>query len=174
MNLTFEEAFKRLIGHEGGFTANQMDRGNWTTGKIGSGECKGTKFGISAMTYPNLDIKNLTLEEAKSIYKRDWWDKLNADQLHPALVFQLWDFAINSGIKTAKCTLQEAVNVKADGIIGASTLQAINQMGVHTTILKLLSLRLQHLTSLSAFSTYGRGWSNRIAQQMLYASLDLK
>jgi lysozyme family protein len=47
------------------------------------------------MTYPDLDIKNLTLDQAKAIYKRDWWDKLNADSLDAAIVFQVWDFAIS-------------------------------------------------------------------------------
>jgi hypothetical protein len=42
----------------------------WTTGIIGKGICKGTKYFISAMTYPDLDIKNL-LDQAKAIYKRD-------------------------------------------------------------------------------------------------------
>ena len=57
--LTFDKAFDRLIGHEGEFTNDPKDRGNWTTGVIGRGQLKGTKFGISAMTYPHLDIINL-------------------------------------------------------------------------------------------------------------------
>jgi lysozyme family protein len=65
---------------------------------IGKGQCKGTKYGISAMTYPDLDIRNLTLDQAKAIYKRDWWDRINADDLHPAIVFQVWDFAVNAGM----------------------------------------------------------------------------
>ena len=68
--LTFDQAFERLIGHEGNFTNDKDDRGNWTTGIIGKGQLKGTKYGISAMTYPQLDIKNLTLDQAKQIYKK--------------------------------------------------------------------------------------------------------
>ena len=80
--LTFDKAFDRLIGHEAGFTTDPKDRGNWTTGVIGKGELRGTKYGISAMTYPYLDIKNITLEYAKTLYKRDWWDALNAESMH--------------------------------------------------------------------------------------------
>src|SRR5690554_991684 len=75
----FDLAFERLIGHEGKFTDNRADRGNWTTGRVGVGELKGTKFGISAMTYPHLDIKSLTLEQAKDIYLRDFWLRAGAD-----------------------------------------------------------------------------------------------
>ena len=45
--LTFDEAFKRLIGHEGRFTNDRNDRGNWTTGIIGKGQLKVTKYGKS-------------------------------------------------------------------------------------------------------------------------------
>jgi lysozyme family protein len=127
MSLTFDTAFDRLIGHEGKFTEDPKDRGNWTTGVIGKGQCKGTKYGISAMTYPDLDIRNLTLDQAKAIYKRDWWDRINADDLHPAIVFQVWDFAVNAGMGTAKRKLQKAVGVAEDGIIGPMTFKAIKK-----------------------------------------------
>ena len=67
----FDNAFDRVIGHEGGFTDDPLYRGNWTSGVCGVGECKGTKYGLAAMTYPILDIRNLTLNQAKDIYKRD-------------------------------------------------------------------------------------------------------
>ena len=124
--LTFDQAFERLIGHEGNFTNDKDDRGNWTTGIIGKGQLKGTKYGISAMTYPQLDIKNLTLDQAKQIYKRDWWDALNANKIDTAIVFQVWDFAINAGMATAKRKLQSAIGVADDGIIGPITLQISN------------------------------------------------
>ena len=67
----FDNAFDRVIGHEGGFTDDPLYRGNWTSGTCNVGKCNGTKYGLSAMTYPILDIRNLTLNQAKDIYKRD-------------------------------------------------------------------------------------------------------
>lgn len=151
MSLTFDQAFERLIDHEGKFTNDRQDRGNWTTGVIGKGELKGTKYGISAMTYPDLDIKNLTLVQAKQIYKRDWWDKINADQIDTALVFQVWDFAINAGMGTAKRKLQLAVGVLDDGIIGKLTIQAINKAELNDILLKFNAERLKYYTSLSTW-----------------------
>lgn len=172
MSLTFDQAFERLIGHEGKFTNDRQDRGNWTTGVIGKGELKGTKYGISAMTYPDLDIKNLTLVQAKQIYKRDWWDKINADQINPALVFQVWDFAINAGMGTAKRKLQLAVGVLDDGIIGKLTIQAINKAELNDILLKFNAERLKYYTSLSTWSRYGKGWTLRVAGQLHYAAVD--
>ena len=172
MSLTFDQAFERLIGHEGKFTNDRQDRGNWTTGVIGKGELKGTKYGISAMTYPDLDIKNLTLLQAKQIYKRDWWDKINADQINPALVFQVWDFAINAGMGTAKRKLQLAVGVLDDGIIGKLTIQAINKAELNDILLKFNAERLKYYTSLSTWPRYGKGWTLRVAGQLNYAAVD--
>lgn len=172
MSLTFDEAFKRLIGHEGKFTNDRNDRGNWTTGIIGKGELKGTKYGISAMTYPDLDIRNLTLEKAKAIYKRDWWDKINADQIDSAIVFQVWDFAVNAGMGTAKRKLQKAVGVAEDGIIGKHTIQAINDTEINDVLLKFNAERLRYYTSLSTWNLYGKGWTLRVAGQLNYAALD--
>ena len=172
MKLTFEQAFERLIGHEGKFTDDQKARGNWTTGIIGKGILKGTKYGISAMTYPDFDIKNLTLDQAKEIYKRDWWDKLNADNLDPAIVFQVWDFAINAGMGTAKRKLQKSVGMAEDGIIGPLTLKPIQKADLNDILMKFNAERLNHYTSLSTWPRYGKGWRFRVAQQLNYGAMD--
>jgi lysozyme family protein len=57
----FLRAFELLVGHEGGFTDDPRDTGSWTGGNAGAGQLKGRKYGISAASYPNLDIKNLQL-----------------------------------------------------------------------------------------------------------------
>lgn len=170
--LTFDTAFERLIGHEGNFTNDRNDRGNWTAGVIGKGSLKGTKYGISAMTYPNLDIKNLTLQQAKQIYKRDWWDALSANKIDPSIVFQVWDFAINAGMSTAKRKLQSAVGVADDGIIGPLTLKAINDADLNDLLMKFNAERLTYYTKLSTWDRYGKGWTNRVAAQLQYASID--
>ncbi len=171
-SITFDEAFKRLIGHEGGYSTDRRDPGNWTGGRVGVGTLKGTKFGLAANTYPNLDIKNLTLAQAKEIYKKDWWDKLGADGMHSAIVFQLWDFAINAGKSRAIKELQQAVGVPADGIIGPQTLAAVNSHDLNDVILSLTAERLKFYTSLSTFKTYGKGWTNRVADNLKYAAQD--
>ena len=56
----FERAFAVVLGHEGGYTADPADPGNWTGGAPGRGECRGTNWGISAASYPYLPIRALT------------------------------------------------------------------------------------------------------------------
>lgn len=170
--MNFEIAFQRLIGHEGGYSNDRNDPGNWTGGKVGVGFLKGTKFGLAANTYPKLDIKNITVVEAKEIYKRDWWDKLGADQLHPAIVYQLWDFAINAGKSRAVKELQQVAGVPDDGIIGPKTISAVKIMEVNDVLLRLAAERLKFYTSLSTWDRYGKGWTNRVAENLIYAAQD--
>ncbi len=171
-SITFEKAFQRLIGHEGGYTNDKRDPGNWTGGKVGVGVLKGTKYGIAANTYPNLDIKNLSLAQAKEIYKKDWWDKLGGNGIHSAITFQLWDFAINAGRKRAIQELQQAVGVTADGIIGPKTIEAVNTQDLNDVILTLTAERLKFYTSLNTWPTWGKGWTNRVADNLKYAAQD--
>ena len=170
--MTFDEAFDRLIGHEGGWSDDPKDPGNWTGGRVNVGQLKGTKFGIAANTYGDLDIQNLTLAQARGIYYRDWWLKAGADQLDAAIVFQLWDFAVNAGMPTAVRALQRAARVADDGSIGPMTLRAVRAMAVTDVLMRFTAQRLRFYTSLSTWGTYGKGWTNRVAGQLDYAAED--
>ncbi len=171
-SISFDEAFRRLIGHEGGYSNDKRDPGNWTGGAVGKGGLNGTKFGIAANTYPNLDIKNLTLTQAKEIYKKDWWDKLGGHGLHSAITFQLWDFAVNAGKKRAIMELQQVAGVTADGVMGPKTIEAVNALDLNDVLLSLTAERLKFYTSLSKWPTYGKGWVNRVADNLKYAAQD--
>jgi len=164
---SFYNAFRRVIGHEGAYQNIPNDRGNWTGGKKGRGINKGTKYGISAMSYPNLDIKNLTLDEAKAIYKQDYWDKLGLDKLPTCLHFYMFDAAVNSGIGNAARFLQRAVKVVDDGRIGKITLKAVHATGESQLVLAYNGHRLKFMTHISVWRTYGKGWARRIADNMI-------
>ena len=168
----FDEVFVRLVGHEGGYSADPKDPGNWTGGRPGVGKLLGTKYGIAANTYPDLDIKALTLDQAKAIYRRDWWDKIHADQLPGAVAFQLWDFAVNAGITRAVISLQRAVGVADDGKLGPRTLAAVNAMPVPDVLARFNAERLEFYASLSTWPTYGKGWARRVAGNLRYAAVD--
>ena len=170
--MNFDQAFERLIGHEAGYSIDPKDPGNWTGGRPGVGIMKGTKFGIAANTYPDVDIANLTLATAMAIYKRDWWLKIAADDIDGAVVFQLWDFAVNAGMSTAKRALQRAVKVADDGKFGPLTISAINAMTVTDVLMRFNAQRLRFYTSLSTWPTYGKGWTNRVSVNLDYAAED--
>lgn len=170
--VTFSEVLNRTIGHEKGFQKMHSDRGNWTSGVVGVGELKGTKGGISAASYPDLDIENLTDDEIASIYHRDWWAALSMDRFRPAMSFQMFDAAINHGMHNASRMLQRAVGVKADGVIGPITRAAVREMDLDDLLMRFLAKRLYFMTDISTFNDYGRGWARRISDNLLYASED--
>ncbi|MCH9838000.1 hypothetical protein K0U83_20225, partial [bacterium] len=88
-----QSAIGRVLGREGGFVDDPVDRG----GK--------TKFGISQRAYPKLDIANLTEQQAAAIYKRDYWDAINADSLPEGIRELAFDAAVNQGVQWTKDAL---------------------------------------------------------------------
>lgn len=164
--MNFDKAFELTIGHEGGFTQNPKDPGNWTGGKVGVGINKGTKYGIAANSYPNEDIKNITIERAKQIYKRDYWDKAKCDQLPNGLRFHVFDVSVNSGVSRSIKTLQQALGVSSDGIIGNQTISSANSQNQGDVLFKFYSFRITFYTSLSTFGTFGKGWMNRVSENL--------
>lgn len=125
----FETAVAIVLAHEGGYQAMQDDPGNWTGGKIGAGELKGTKYGISAAQYPALDIAALSAADAAAVYRRDYWDRWGFVQLPPAIAVKLFDAAVNLGSEKAVRALQRALRAAGepltdDGQLGAATIAA--------------------------------------------------
>jgi lysozyme family protein len=170
--MNFDIAFDRVIGHEGRFQNGRSDRGNWTSGIVGQGILKGTKFGISAMSYPNLDIANLTAEQAKGIYYQDWWLEGGMDSFPLSLGYQLFDAAINHGMRAATKMLQRAVGAQDDGQIGPLTKGLIGKMEIGDLMLNFLSERLTFMTNVSTWDDYGKGWARRIAGNLKIAAKD--
>lgn len=152
---------ERILGHEGGYTRGDGDPG---------GE---TRWGVSKRSYPHLDIKNLTIEQAADIYLRDYLAPLEANQLPDSVAFQLLDFAINSGVDRAKVSLQRAVGVREDGDIGPATLAAVRRHTEAEVIMRLLAVRLEFMTGLSVWPQFGKGWARRIAQNLRYGAEDV-
>ena len=170
----FYTSFERVIGHEGGFTNDKNDRGNWTSGVIGEGELKGTKYGISAMSYPHLDIENLTLEQAQSIYFEDFWTGNGIDLLPKAMQYQMFGASINHGYRNAAKMLQRAVGVDDDGIIGNKSLAAIGKFDGLSLAILFNHQRLAFYTSIKTWNKYGKGWTRRVAENLKLAIEDSK
>jgi lysozyme family protein len=152
--MTFDEAFLRLIGHEGGYVADSRDPG---------GE---TKFGISRRSYPGEDIKGMTLTRAKTIYARDFWGPAGCDAVPDALRFDLFDMAVNSGVKAAVRALQTAVGEVADGVLGPLTLQAVQSINPTRLAARFNGERLAFMAELTNWPAFGRGWAKRIASNL--------
>ena len=156
--MQFDEAFSKLIGHEGGYTLGKGDPG---------GE---TNWGISKRSYPAVDIKSLTLQGAKDIYYRDFW--LPLADAHPTIKFQVFDFAVNGGLSTALRKLQAAIGVADDGHWGPVSGKALALMDVNDVLLRFNAQRLRFYASLSNWPVLGKGWAIRLANNLDYAAED--
>ena len=118
MKTTFDEIIEVVLEHEGGYVNDPADTG---------GE---TKYGISKRAYPDEDIKELTVERAKELYKKDYWDRFKVESLPNRIRHIFVDMCINMGGGRATKILQEACNSKnsykidVDGGIGKDTIKA--------------------------------------------------
>lgn len=157
----FDTAFEDVIGHEGGFTLDPEDDGNWTGGKQNVGELKGTKFGISAAAYPHLNIRNLTLQDAKVIYHQDYWRRVRCDELPGPLAYAMFDCAVNQGRTRAIMCLQRALNVKDDGIFGPGTMAAVGAREPYDLVAEFQAERMLEYTVARRWPRFKLGWSLR-------------
>lgn len=158
--MNFDTAFDRIMANEGGYVNDPADPG---------GE---TNWGISKRSYPTADIKNLTREQAKAIYLRDFWTRGQMDQFDPAIAFQVFDCAVNSGIETAIRLLQRAAGVADDGHLGPVSLAAIKNRGVNDMLMLFIAERMDFQTKLSNWPAAGKGWTRRNANDLRYAAQD--
>lgn len=158
--MNFYIAFDRLIGHEGAYTRGDGDPG---------GE---TNWGISKRSYPSVDIESLTREQAREIYRRDFWMPAHCEELPEGLRFQVFDLAVNSGVGTAIRYLQKALGVADDGRFGPITKAAAAAAKAGPVTMRLLAARLELMTLLSNWPMHGKGWARRIAGNLRYGAED--
>ena len=114
----FNEIIEKVLEHEGGYVNDPKDLG---------GE---TKYGITKRFYPDIDIKNLTIEQATDIYKSDYWDNNKVESLPQNLWHIYFDMCVNMGKRTAVKVLQRAAvnkgkNIEVDGGLGPMTIGAL-------------------------------------------------
>jgi lysozyme family protein len=153
--MSFDKAFEILIGHEGGYSMNPNDPG---------GE---TKFGVSKRQYPNLDIANLTLDDAKAIYRRDYWNPVRADELPYPVALAVFDMAVNSGVMASVMCLQQAVGAKQDGRIGPLTIAAVAKANTRDLLVDFFAFRNVRNSEIKHWSHFKLGWSRRLFSLIL-------
>lgn len=152
--MNFDDAFQRLLGHEGGYVHDPRDPG------------KATKYGISQRAYPGEDILGMTLDRAKFLYRRDYWGPAGCDIVPAPLKFDLFDCAVNSGVRQAVKLLQRAAGADDDGVLGPRTMMSIGSMDPYRLAARFAGHRLDLLNDLPTWPAFGRGWTQRIAENL--------
>lgn len=166
--MNFDTAFDRLMGNEGGYTNNPKDPGGETNWGI---TWPVLRQAIGEGIVPaGTTISSLTKDQAKTIYSAYFWAPLgDAD---PAIKFQVFDFAVNSGIQTAIRKLQAAIEVADDGHWGPMSAAKLAECDKNDVLMRFMAQRLRFWPKCSAWPSMGAGWVNRAAKQLEYASED--
>lgn len=151
----FNNVMEHVFKSEGGYVNDPRDAG---------GE---TNMGISKRSHPMVDIKNLTKTTAKTLYHRDYWEKVRAGQMPDGLDLTVMDGAVNSGNSRGAKWMQKGLGFKGkdiDGKIGPKTIAAansdLNGIGI---IQDACAARMGFLRGLKVWSIYKGGWSTRVA-----------
>ncbi|MBN8747351.1 MAG: glycoside hydrolase family 108 protein [Variovorax sp.] len=156
--MTFDEAFDRLIGHEGGYSDNPADPGGKTMWGV-------TEKVARAKGYKG-DMRDLPQSFAKAVvYRPDYWDAVRADELPDSVRFDVFDAAVNHGASQAAKWLQRAAGATPDGVIGARTVAAARGAGPMLAA-HFNGERLQFYTDLGTWPTFGKGWARRVASNL--------
>lgn len=157
--MTFDEAFTQLLGHEGGYSDHKADPGGKT--QFGITERVARAHGFTG------DMRTLTRDEAKSIYRADYWEPVRADELPQQVRYDVFDGAVNSGVNQSVKWLQRAAGAADDGIIGPKTLAAVRVMTPDRVAKRYNGHRLRFMKDLKNWPSFSRGWAERIASNLL-------
>jgi lysozyme family protein len=127
MDNNFERAMDFVLKWEGGYVNDPNDPG---------GE---TNFGISKRANPDVDIKNLTRDQAITIYRKRYWDAMGCGKIANPLDIVVMDTGVNLG-----------------------TGKALEFLGITHDVEAYLLLRISHYAGLRIAKLYIFGWTRRV------------
>jgi lysozyme family protein len=157
MKNNFEHCLEMLLEHEGGFVNHPKDPGGMTN------------LGVTKAVYDQhlgresteAEMRALTPEDVGPIYKSNYWDKARCDDLPLGVDWSVFDWGVNSGMSRPAKALQRIIGVTADGGIGPYTLRAVGDNDSKELVAKMHDARQHFYENLSAFPTFGNGWTRR-------------
>jgi lysozyme family protein len=146
----FDDAVELIIALEGGLVDDPKDPGGVT------------KYGISARANPGVDIRSLTVPQAKEIYRKKYWEPLGLDQLPWPVALVVFDTAVHSGPGRAVRLLQRSVGARADGSLGPMTRAAVLRQPSGAVVSEYTARRTTFLSRLKTWPRYRLGWLRRV------------
>lgn len=151
-----------ILKWEGGFANHPLDKGGPTN--------KGITFNTFRAFYPGAmveDLKEMTDDQWFNIFVSGYWDLWRADELkNQSIANIVVDWAWASGPITSIKQVQRILGVKADGIVGPTTLRAINNTNQQELFNDIKAARSRFIESIIARdpsqAVFRKGWQNRI------------
>lgn len=155
----FNTCLDLVLVHEGGWADHPKDPGGATMRGVTLATYRRYKPGAT-----KAQLKAITTDELRRIYRDGYWLPVKGDALPWGVDYATFDFSVNSGPSRSAKHLQKVVGVKQDGVVGPNTLKAVAIADGKTVIQKLCASRMSFLKGLSTFSTFGKGWTRRVAE----------
>jgi lysozyme family protein len=158
----FPAALAATLVYEGGWSDHPKDPGGATMKGITLERYRAWERN-PAVT--KAQLRNISDEKVKAIYKAGYWDLVLGDELPGGLDFVMFDWAVNSGSARAVKALQRSLGIRVDGVMGPMALaavRALNSNQVEDLIEDICNRRVAFIRSLSTYSTFGKGWELRI------------
>jgi lysozyme family protein len=166
MQSNWDNAFDMMLASEGGYVNHPSDPGGMTN----LGVTKRVWEEWVGRESNEKEMRNLTPEMVKPLYKRKFWDACHCDLLPSGIDYLVFDFAVNAGCGRSAKVLQTVVGVTPDGGIGNITLAAVNALDSNELIEKFSQGKEDFYRSLNTFETFGKGWLNRVAAVKIKAT----
>jgi lysozyme family protein len=160
MKDNWEQCFAFVLKNEGGFVNNPKDPGGMTN----LGVTKKVWEAFVGHDADENEMRNLTPDMVKPLYKKNYWDAVCGDDLPEGVDYAVYDLAVNSGTRRAIKMLQKAAGVPDDGSIGQKTLDAVNEKNPRELLQDICENRLAFLQGLPTWDTFGRGWGRRVTE----------
>lgn len=157
---SFGPALTCVLAQEGGYSDHPDDPGGATM----MGITRATLAAWRGVPVTKADVRALTRDEAAAIYRVRYWNAVRGDDMPAGLDLAVFDFAVNSGASRAARSLQRALGVTVDGLIGPETLAAAVAKPAPETIKAICAGRRAFLERLSTFPVFGRGWTRRVQE----------
>lgn len=146
------------LPHEGGWSDHPKDPGGATM--------RGVTLAVFRRWVPGAskaDLRAISDAMVEKIYRVDYWNPIRGEQLPAGVDLATFDFGVNSGPFRAAKYLQAIVGAKQDGVVGPATLKAAAVEPAANIVRKLCAKRLSFVRGLGTFTTFGKGWTRRIA-----------
>jgi len=163
--MNFNDVFAEVVGTEGTAPSTDVnDPGNWSCGIVGQGQFKGSRYGISAEWFPNVNFATLTYTQAQALAQTKYWDPYQCSQFDIRIGYLIFDAAYNGGHPAQ--WLQAAVGVPQDGVIGAQTVAAVRSADPLKVAMQFMASRFKYWVQCAAWAAEGAGWVDRGAENL--------
>ena len=162
---SYDESLRLLLLHEGGYTNHPSDPGG------------PTNFGITIHDYRKYvkpgataaDVKAMTLNEAKSIYRAKYWDAQRCDELPAGVDHAVFDYGVNSGIGRSGKVLRRCLKLPDNtSVVNDAVVAVAIHADPKALVTAICDERLRFLKALRTWPVFGKGWGRRVAEVKAY------